>query len=396
MTRRLLVDRQGPLLRAAVLTGGDLTDLHLDRDDRPSRLGAVLLGRVTRLVPGLDAAFVEIGDSTQSLLNAADVRPLSRKGREGGIGRLLRAGQEVVVQVKADAHGGKGAVVTMDVSLPGRFLVHLPAGDGIHVSKRLGAGPERASLTRLVREAALPGGGWIVRAGSANADPGLIALEAEALQEDWRRALAAREGAAAHAPAPAPALLLAPPDAVARAVLEAAGPDLTEIRVEGGELLTRVRAWLRRRAADLEPLVKPHVDRVALFEMGDLDGAIRALGDIRVPLPQGGSLVIERTEALTVIDVNGGERGNALATNLDAVREIARQLRLRNIGGIFVIDFITLSRAADREHLVLAMSHAVADDPAGTHVYGISRLGLMELTRSRRGPPVADLLADLP
>lgn len=391
MSRALHIDRSGPLARAAVLRDGELSDLHLDRLDRPAWLGSLRLGRVVRVVAGLDAAFVEIGDRLPGLLNAADVRPLpsGRERREARIGQLLRTGQTVLVQVKADAHGDKGAVLTMDVTLPGRFLVHAPLGSGLHLSRRLGRGPERARMQATLRDLLPAEGGWIVRADAAAADPGLLALEAESLWADWRQAARAAEGAGA------PALLLPAPTAPVRALLEFGGAGFDTIRVEGAESLAEVRAWCRDRAPDLEPLVRPHVARLSLFEEGDLAGAIAALAERRVPLAQGGSLVIERTEALTVIDVNGGERGNPLSTNLDAAREIARQLRLRNVGGIVVVDFVNMAAAADREHLLLTLTQAVSEDPAGTHVYGLSKLGLMEMTRARRGPPVADLLAGL-
>lgn len=379
MAADLRLDNAGPFRRAALVRDGDLTDLHIDRVDRPSPLGAVIRGRVVRLAAGLDAAFVDIGDRQPALLNAADVRPRVRDAR---IGQLLRAGQEVTVQVKADAHGDKGAVVTMDVALPGRFLVHTPLGDGVHLSKRLGRGPERARLQQLVKAAAPPGGGWIVRADAAGADPALIAAEAHALWAAWRDALAATGD-----------VRLPSPSAWERALVELSGR-AGSIRALGPEALAAVRRWCADRAPDLLDRLAPHKSPHPLFEEDDLEGQIAALLEPRVPLSDGGSLVIERTEAMTVIDVNGGERGNALACNLDACREIARQLRLRNVGGIVVVDFINLANAAERERIELALSHAVSDDPAGTHVYGMTKLGLMEMTRSRRGPALFDLLRD--
>ncbi len=379
MVAELRLDSAGGLRRAALVQDGVLTDLHIDRLDRPSLLGAVVRGRVVRLVAGLDAAFVEIGDRTPALLNASDVRPLRRDAR---IGQLLRAGQDVIVQVKADAHGGKGAVVSMDIALPGRFVVHTPSGAGIHLSKRLARGPERARLQIAMREALPPEGGWIVRAEAAGADPGLVAGEADALRAQWRDASPSNE-----------TVLIRPANAWERALVELSGR-APRIRAQGADTLASVRGWVASRAPDMEARLVPHKSPHPLFEEDDLEGAIRALLDPRVPLSDGGSLVIERTEAMTVVDVNGGERGNALATNLEACREIARQLRLRNVGGIVVVDFINVAGAAERERIELALSHAVSDDPAGTHVYGMTKLGLMEMTRARRGPALADLLPD--
>lgn len=382
MRRRLLIDQRGPLRRCAMLSDGILTDLALDHTERPAWLGAIVLGRVTRVVAGLDAAFVEFGNSVPGFLSAADVRPGRRDAR---IGQLLRTGQMVVAQVKADAHDGKGAVLTMDLSLPGRFLVHTPLGDGIHISKRLGKGPDVQSLRQRL-SATLPNqGGWIVRAEAMQTAPALVLGEAEALVADAYKVQRAATGTA-------PATLLPPPDAIRRALVELPRDGLTEIVVEGQEMLAAVKAAAMALAPDLLPLITPHKGLRPLFDQGDVDSAITALTDRRVDLGQGGSLVIDRTEALTVIDVNGGERGNPLATNLDACLEIARQLRLRNVGGIVVVDFVNMARAGDREAVIQRLSSAVADDPVATHVYGMSRLGLVEVTRARRGPPLADLL----
>ncbi|OYQ33720.1 ribonuclease E [Niveispirillum lacus] len=382
MRRRLLIDQRGPLRRCAMLSDGILTDLALDHTERLGWLGAIVLGRVTRVVAGLDAAFVEFGDSIPGFLSAADIRPSRRDAR---IGQLLRTGQIVIAQVKADAHDGKGAVLTMDLSLPGRFLVHTPLGGGIHISKRLGKGPEVQALRQRL-SATLPNqGGWIVRAEALLADPALVLGEAEALVADAYQVQRASGGTT-------PTTLLPAPDAIRRALVELPRDGLMEIAVEGPEMLAAVKATAMALAPDLLPLIAPHKGARPLFDQGDVDSAIAALTDRRVDLGQGGSLVIDRTEALTVIDVNGGERGNPLTTNLDACMEIARQLRLRNVGGIVVVDFVNMSRAGDREAVIQRLSSAVADDPVATHVYGMSRLGLAEVTRARRGPPVTNLL----
>lgn len=380
--RRLLVDRQGALTRCALLTDNVLTDLAIDHAGHPGWLGAVMLGRVTRIAAGLDAAFVEIGDAKPGLLSASDVRPQRRDAR---IGQLLRTGQTVTVQVKADAHGDKGATLTMDISLPGRFLVFTPLGNGLHLSKRLGKGPEVARLRALMEHELPRMGGWIVRAEAVAADPAMVLGEAEALLAQWHEA-------AKGAGATGPAMLLPAPDALRRAVTELPRDGLTEILVEGADLLPQVRQGLTAVAPDLLPLLALHKGTQPLFAQGDADGAIAALAGRRVPLAAGGSLVIDRTEALTVVDVNGGERGNPLATNLEACPEIARQLRLRNVGGIVVVDFVNMARAGDRDAVIRALADAVAPDAVATHVYGMSRLGLVEVTRARRGPPLADLL----
>ncbi|CAO3404831.1 ribonuclease E/G [Azospirillum palustre] len=404
----LLVDRDGPLTRAAVLTDGRLTDLHIDHAGRPSLLGAIILGRVERIATGLNGAFVDLGNGLSGLLPAADVRrpildddsPQSRPHRPGAkqapIGALLRTGQPVLVQVKADAAGAKGPSLTMDITLPGRFLVHAPLGRDIAVSKRLGSGPERATLARRIEQLAT-GAGWIVRAGAAQVSDALLAAESEALHLQWR---AIRDDARAGS---APRLLHPGPDAPTRALIEQGAaapaailvddpPPADGIRIGDGPLLSSLRDWCGHHAPDLLPRLGGHTDAQRLFDLHDLDSAITGLLDGRVPLPLGGSLVIERTEALTVVDVNAGERGNPLDVNLDAAAEIARQLRLRNVGGIVVVDFVNMRSRGDAERVLVALSQAVESDPVQTQVYGMSKLGLVELTRARRGTPLATLL----
>lgn len=405
----LLVDRDGPLTRAAVLADGRLTDLHIDHADRPSLLGAVMLGRVERIATGLNGAFIDLGGGLSGLLPAADVRrpvldddsPQSRShprpgSKPAAIGALLRAGQPVVVQVKADAAGAKGPSLTMDITLPGRFLVHAPLGRDIAVSKRLGTGPERAALGRRIEEL-VTGAGWIVRAGAAQVSDDLLAAESEALHLQWR---AIRDDARAGS---APRQLHPGPDAPTRALIEqgAAAPESIivddpapagGIAIGEGPLLSALRGWCDRHAPDLLPRLTAHRASQRLFDLRDLDSAIAELLDVRVPLPLGGSLVIERTEALTVVDVNAGERGNPVDVNIDAAAEIARQLRLRNVGGIVVVDFVNMRGRGDAERVLAALSHAVESDPVQTQVYGMSKLGLVELTRARRGTPLAALL----
>lgn len=392
----LLIDRQGPLLRAALVRDGVLVDLQLDRAGRPSRLGAVYRAPVVRLATAMNVAFVDLGGSPHALLAASDIRPQRRKG-EARIGQLLTAGRDVLVQVKADAHGAKGPVVTMDATLPGRFLVHVPFRAGITASRRLGA--TRAGLlarvTTILDAAGWPRDGWIVRSGAEAADDATLAAEATSLAGTWR-ALSAD---------PAPGLKLPAPDAVRRAITEQGGRGIDRILAADPADAAALTIWARDAAPDLAGRIAAAPEGCRLFDRHDLDRVIAGLGERVVPLPDGGSLVIDRTEALHVIDVNGGERGDPMAVNLQAAREIARQIRLRNLGGIVIVDFISIrarghggahgvGHGGDRERLLAALTGSVADDPAGTQVYGMSALGLVEMTRTRRGPALADLLKE--
>ena len=386
----LLIDRQGSLLRAAVVCDGRLTDLHVDRHDRPlPQADSIWLGRVERLSAGLNAAFIDLGVGRPGLLGISDIRLPGGARPEPGTaaGTLLRCGQTALVQVKAEAVGTKGPTLSMDISLPGRLLVHVPFRRGVTASRRLGSGPAKAALVRRL-QAVTVGCGWIARAGSEAACDALIAAESECLASGWQDLT--RDAAKAAAPC----RLSAGPDAGRRAIIGMGLRPLTRITVATDVAWADgFSAWCREAAPDLAPRLERHRDSSPLFERFDLESQLEALMDPRVPLSGGAGLVIERTEALTAIDVNAGERGNALAVNLEATPEIARQLRLRNLGGIIVVDFVSMTKRSDGQRLLDALAAAVADDPVQAEVYGLSKLGLVEMTRARRGPTLADLLS---
>lgn len=379
----ILADRRGALVRVAALTGGRLSDLYLDRTDRPALAGAVVAGRVDRIQAGLNAAFVDLGGGAMGMLPAQDVRGItggtSPDGGPPRIGRLLRAGQTVLVQVKAEGVGGKAAPLTMDVSLPGRFLIHVPHSGGLSVSKRLG--DAREALARRA-ETLIGAAGWIVRASALTADDCDLVHEAQALAALWRRI---GEGGAS------PAVRLPPPGALTRALVEHGAGPVRRIAAEDDGLFAAAQGWVE----SLAPALAGVVERAppGLFETVDLDSELAVLAGRRVPLPGGACLVIDRTEALTVIDVNAGERGNPMDVNRDAAAEVARQLRLRNIGGIVIVDFLNMRAKGEGERLLRTLSQAVAGDPVQTQVYGVSKLGLVEMTRARRGITLADALA---
>lgn len=391
----LLIDRRGPLLRAAVVGGGRLSDLHIDRSGRADvQAGSLWLGRVERLSSGLNGAFVDLGAGRTGLLGLSDARlPGGRRPEPGtAIGALLRGGQAVLVQVKAEAVGTKGPTLSMDISLPGRFIVHVPSRRGVTVSRRLGDGPARGALTRRL-QALTAGDGWIARGGAETTVDEAISRESDILIRAWRdlEALAARSRA--------PAALSPGLDAGRRAVINHGARPLAAVVVEARDPQERLwadgfAAWLAEVAPDLTPRLRRHTGPDALFERHDLDGQVEALRRPAVPLSGGAGLVIERTEALTAIDVNAGERGNPLSVNLEAAAEIARQLRLRNVGGIVVVDFVSMPKRSDGERLLDLLASAVRDDPVQTEVYGLSKLGLVELARARRGPMLVDLLRE--
>lgn len=381
----IVIDVRDGRTRAAVLRDGGLTDLHVDHDRVPLLQGGVFLATAVHVSASLDAAFIDLGTGREGFLPASDFRGGSG-GKSAPLTKVLRPGRPIIVQVKAERGGEKGPTVTMDVTLPGRFVVYAPLGKGLALSRRLADAGARARLKDLLGHM-VGAGGWIVRRDAADADPERILAEADALVGQWREAEHASSRAAP------PKRLIAPPDAPRRAIIEQGGRAIRSILVEDAGLAASLRSWLTDRAPDLAHRVAVHDDRLPVFEALGLEETFERLLRRRVDLPGGGSLIIDRTAAMTVIDVNAGDQGNLLAVNLEAAAEIARQIRLRNIGGIIVVDFINLASRGARERVLDALSRAVADDPAATHVYGMSKLGLVEMTRAHRGADLAALTA---
>jgi len=354
--RLILVEGDAKQLRAALIEDRRLTALEIDRFDRPTRVGSVLPAKIIRTVRGL-GAFVRLPDGSEMLL---DREPAGRA-----------AGEALPIQILREPRGAKLGLGTASITLAGRALIHLPLESGVTISRRAEMQPER----RAALQSLLAGktGGWILRrkAGAlADAD---IEIEASALESEGRGLGAANSS-------------LPAPDAFRRLMADHGLPNPTRIVVAGRGALRTVERWSAAFAPDLSSRVGPHGDPGSLFDAHDLDEQIALLSESWVALPEGGSLAIERTEALTVIDVNAGAEPNALNTNLVAAKEIARQLVLRHIGGIVVIDFVSLPRPADRDRTVRALKESVANDSARTHILPMSAFGLVEMTRERRGP----------
>ncbi len=377
MVAELLVDRAGPLGRAAIVEAGRLAHIEIDRLDRPSPVGAIHRARVGRAAPGL-GTFVALGDGTTGLV--------ARPG-PGGPGRGAGAG--VVVQVTAASTApDKAATVTTDPILAGRLLLHRPlAADQVAASARAGDRAARAALARRV--AALTGGGaWIARAAAAAAGDDQLRAEAAALRARGRAVAAAAAGGT-------PAVIAPGPDAAARAVIAWGGRPLDTVRVEPAGERGRLGAGLDALAPGLSDRLVPHRPPPPLFDLHDLDSQLDALMRPRVALPSGGNLMIEPTEALVAVDVNPGVTagGGALNVELAAAAELARQLRLRHLGGMIVADFPATRRGgSDGERVLVALRAATADDPEDCRVLGITRLGLIELSRRRRGPSLAEIV----
>jgi Rne/Rng family ribonuclease len=381
MSRELLVERSAFGLKSGLLEDGRLVEFDLLDETSEDPRGDVVLGRVRRVDPDLGAAFVDCGLAADAYLGARDARFLAGAGRDKPIERTLCEGQGGLVQVRQGPAAGKAPRVTGDIALVGVYLVFRPRRRSVSLSARLERAPVAAE--QRARAAALfPDTGVTLRHAAPLASDAELLAELARLREQW-----AEIEAAANAATP-PARIHAVRDPLHRLLLEQIAPDLGRIVVGDQASLVRARAWLEQWQPALEGRL------VSVTHPFEATGAAEQLEEAlqpRVPLPGGGSLIIQPTAAFTAIDVNGGGR-RALEANLAASREIARQLRLRRIGGTAVVDFIDLPARAARARVLAALRDAVAHDPAPVQVFTMSRFGLVEISRKRTGPSLAELL----
>ena len=382
--------------RIALIEDTRLYELVVDRPDRESVTGNIYLGRVERILPSIQAAFVDIGLERSGFLGLADARPADN--REGvrssaeGITDYVSEGDAVLVQALNDPVSDKGAKVTTRITLPGRLLVYTPGQVGIRTSRRLAAegGPIEAMVSKLARDDE----GFIVRSAAGNAtDDESLTDDIDALRAAWETITKARKTARP------PACLHRDIGSVQRLLRDEIGTDLERIVVDDAQALTELRAACARLSPGLLDRLEMYSGGAALFEAFEIEGQIdEALSPI-VALPSGGTIVIEETTALTAIDVNtggrsvsGGPERAALDANLAAVAEIARHIRLRNLSGLVVVDFVSMRRRDNRHAVIDALREAVSSDRCPVHVAGFTRFGLIEMTRERRRASLSEAL----
>lgn len=379
--------------RVALVEQGVLQEIFIERPDERTLVGRIYKGRVQRVLPGMQAAFVDIGLARTGFLHVDDIE---QSGAEphSDIRRLLSAGDDIIVQVVKDPIGSKGARLTTALSLPSRFLVYLPRGDSIGVSARLPDETERERLRDLVQQHR-HNGGYIVRTAAEGATAEMLAADIAYLQRCW-------DSLAAHIPAAAPAQLLHSEPSLGVRVLRDECPHGVEVvRVDDAQELTRLREFAREFMPAAESQIELHDEARPLFALHQVEDEIARALERQVPLRCGGYLVIDQTESMTTIDVNtGGFTGHKdledtiYRTNIEAAAAVARQLRLRNIGGIIIVDFIDMADEAHRRNVLEALGAAMAGDRARCRVTGLSPLGLVEMSRRRTHESLQHLLCD--
>ena len=392
--------------RVALVESGCISEYFVERKGERGSAGNIYKGKVLRVLPGMQAAFVDIGQDKAAFLYVSDVYnkheaymqevdadavddaeiPQSR-GQNRPIGPIeerLRQGQDVLVQVAKEAINTKGARVTSHISLPGRYLVHMPTFDHIGVSRRIANEAERTRLRDLINERRQPGTGVIVRTASENVSAKLLNNDFDYLVNIWRDILQKFETTKG------PALLYEEQDLPLRAIRDLLTEDISEVIVDSPVEYQRIIEFISKFMPESKTVIKLYSEVEPIFDAYGIETEVARALSRRVWLKSGGYLVIDTAEALTAIDVNTGKfvghhtlEETILQINLEAVVEIAYQLRLRNLGGIIIIDFIDMERPINREKVYAAMEAELQHDKARTSILRLSEFGLLEMTRRR-------------
>ncbi|MCP2260135.1 ribonuclease E [Streptoalloteichus tenebrarius] len=388
--RRMVVRERGDMTQIAVLEDGVLVEHFVTSSGSGSMVGNVYLGRVQNVLPSMEAAFVDIGRGRNAVLYAGEVDwdAAGLEGKARRIEQALKTGDSVLVQVTKDPIGHKGARLTTQISLPGRFLVYVPGGGATGISRKL-PDTERKRLKEILKRIVPDNAGVIIRTASEGISEEELARDVRRLQAQWEviKEKADQPNAAA------PQLLYEEPDLLIKVIRDLFTEDFSGLVVQGGDAWDTIEAYVRHVAPDLVPRLRRHVANTDAFTEYRIDEQITKALDRKVWLPSGGYLVIDRTEAMTVIDVNTGKftgsGGNLEETvtrnNLEAAEEIVRQLRLRDVGGIIVIDFIDMVLESNRDLVLRRLTECLGRDRTRHQVAEVTSLGLVQMTRKRVG-----------
>ncbi len=397
VTRSMVVRQRGELTQIAVLEDGVLVEHYVNQATATSLVGNVYLGRVQNVLPSMEAAFVDIGRGRNAVLYAGEVNwdAAGLEGQPKRIEQALSSGDKVLVQVTKDPVGHKGARLTSQVSLPGRFIVYVPDGSMTGISRKL-PDKERTRLRGILRAALPEGAGVIVRTAAEGASEEDLARDVEYLTSTWEQIQAKAEKANP------PAMLHSEPDLALRVVRDIFNSDFESLVVSGDDVADTLVAYVGDNAPGLSERVTRWTGTDDVFAKYRIDEQLAKALDRKVYLPSGGSLVIDRTEAMTVVDVNTGrftgQGGNLEETvtrnNLEAAEEIVRQIRLRDIGGIIVIDFIDMVLESNRDLVLRRLVECLGRDRTKHQVAEVTSLGLVQMTRKRIGQGLLETFSE--
>jgi ribonuclease G len=401
MNEEILVNHTAHETRIAVVQQGVVQELHIERAASRGLVGNAYLGKVSRVLPGMQSAFIDIGLERAAFLHVADLwqsrATAHGSGHQMPIEKVLFEGQPLLVQVIKDPLGTKGARLSTQISIAGRLLVYLPQDPHVGVSQRIDDEAERARLKALLQQL-LPAderGGFIIRTSAEDCDDAELEADVEYLRKRWRQILDECKRR------PAPSLLYQELSLSQRILRDVAGERTASVLIDSRDERERMVEFASTYVPTLATRIQPFAGERPLFELHGVEGEIEKALARRVDLKSGGYLIFDQTEALTTIDVNtGGFVGGRnfddtiFRTNLEAAHAIARQLRLRNLGGIVIVDFIDMASAEHRDAVLQELRRALARDRTRTSVNGFTALGLVELTRKRTRESLAHVLCE--
>jgi ribonuclease E len=398
--KRILINARYPEeKRVAIVEGDRLIDFYVEAAAHKHLKGNIYKGVVVSLLPGLQAAFVDFGQKKHGFLQFREVMPelyqAKKEGAHEGKGReSLVKGQEILVQVEKDERDTKGASLTTYISLPGRYIVMLPGQKRIGISRKIESREDRDRLKETFGSLKLPkDSGFILRTASGDTTDKELGQDLKYLTKLWDRIKADAKKA------DAPALIYKEHDIAVRTVRDYLTPDVEEILIDDQETCSATKAFIRRLMLGRKVNITLYKDKKPLFALHNIETQIGRLSERHVHLPSRGYLAFDKTEALTAIDVNSGRskkeedvESTALRTNLEAAKEIARQLRLRDIGGLVVIDFIDMESGKNRKIVEKRMEEALSTDKANIASAGLSKFCILEMTRERLRPAYSEAI----
>ena len=400
MSAELLINVCEFETRVAVVADGLLQEVHLSRDGSSSLSGNVYLGRVEKVIPGMQAAFVAIGLERPGFLHVRDIAVRRPPGSDGGaktpdIRSLVKAGDEVLVQITKDPISTKGARLTTDLAIASRFTVLMPFSDHIGISQRIEEEPERERLRALIDAHRAEGQGFIARTAAEGADDAALARDMRFLNRLWDRLLERR------AESEIESCVYEELPLHIRMVRDVVTPDVKAIVIDDDATYERVQGFVSRFLPEFESVLQRHEARTPILARYGVEDEINRALDSQVGLKCGGSIVIEQTEAMTTVDVNTGAflggtnlEETVYRANLEAASLIPRQLRLRNLGGIVVIDFIDMADEEHQRQVLRVLEKGFEADPARIRLEGFSSLGLVQLSRKRTMDSLQRLLCE--
>ncbi|MGX9419426.1 ribonuclease G [Vibrio sp. RC27] len=401
MSAELLLNVTPSETRVAMIEDGILQEIHIEREAKRGLVGNIYKGRVSRVLPGMQAAFIDIGLEKAAFLHASDIIPHTecvaetekQKFKVRDISELVRQGQDIVVQVVKDPLGTKGARLTTDITLPSRYLVFMPGANHVGVSQRIESEAERERLKEAVAGHCDDLGGFIIRTASEGADAKELSQDAAFLKRLWSKVVERRGRYKTRS------MLYGELGLSQRILRDFVGTDLNKILIDSRLEYENLKEFTSEYVPELTEKLMLYGGDKPMFDMHDIENEIQRCLERKVELKSGGYIIIDQTEAMTTIDINTGAfvgRRNLeetiFNTNIEATQAIARQLRLRNLGGIIIIDFIDMASDLHRKRVVTSLELALDNDRVKTNINGFTQLGLVEMTRKRTRESIEHVL----